>query len=69
MLLQASSSADVSGDFGQSGPLQHEFVPRLKDWQQSLDAALECLVGNHRDEMLFTDPHIRHKLKESEAWS
>ncbi|CAE7828752.1 unnamed protein product [Symbiodinium microadriaticum] len=38
---------------------------KLKDWQQSLDAALECLVGNHRDEMLFTDPHIRHKLKES----
>ena len=47
---------------------QGVFVPRLKDWQQSLDAALECLVGNHRDEMLFTDPHIRQKLKESEAW-
>lgn len=42
---------------------------KLKDWQQSLDAALECLVGNHRDEMLFTDPHIRHKLKESERKS
>ncbi|CAJ1384807.1 unnamed protein product [Effrenium voratum] len=39
---------------------------KLKDWQKSLDAALECLVGNHRDEMLFTDPHIRQKVKESE---
>eukprot|EP00439_Symbiodinium_sp_Y106_P073440 s3674_g13.t2 len=48
---------------------QGVFVPRLKDWQQSLDAALECLVGNHRDEMLFTDPHIRQKLKESERKS
>ena len=24
-------------------------------------------MGNHRDEMLFTDPHIRHKIKESAA--
>jgi len=39
---------------------------KLKDWQKSLDAALECLVGNHRDEMMFTDPHIRMKVKESE---
>ncbi|CAE7775332.1 unnamed protein product, partial [Symbiodinium pilosum] len=42
---------------------------KMKDWQQSLDSALECLVGNHRDEMLFTDPHIRHKIKESERKS
>lgn len=39
---------------------------KLKDWHQSLDAALECLVGNHRDEMVFTDPQIRQKIKESE---
>eukprot|EP00931_Biecheleriopsis_adriatica_P005504 TRINITY_DN107014_c0_g1_i1.p1 TRINITY_DN107014_c0_g1~~TRINITY_DN107014_c0_g1_i1.p1 ORF type:complete len:481 (+),score=126.55 TRINITY_DN107014_c0_g1_i1:62-1444(+) len=39
---------------------------KLKNWQASLDAALECLVGSHRDEMLFTDPHIRQKVKESD---
>eukprot|EP00438_Fugacium_kawagutii_P009481 Skav204854 [mRNA] locus=scaffold1883:155978:158961:- [translate_table: standard] len=37
---------------------------KLKDWQKSLDAALECLVGNHRDEMMFADPHVRQKVKE-----
>ena len=40
---------------------------RLKEWQKALDAALECLVGNHRDEMIFTDPQIRQKVKESRA--
>lgn len=39
---------------------------KLKEWQKSLEAALECLVGNHRDEMMFSDPHIRQKIKESE---
>jgi len=39
---------------------------KLKQWQASLDAAMECLVGSHRDEMLFTDAHVRHKIKESE---
>jgi len=39
---------------------------KLKQWQKSLDEAMECLHGNIRDEMLFTDPHIRQKVKESD---
>jgi hypothetical protein len=39
---------------------------KLKEWQDSLDSALECLVGSHRDEMMLTDAHVRHKVKESD---
>eukprot|EP00930_Biecheleria_cincta_P082310 TRINITY_DN72068_c0_g1_i1.p1 TRINITY_DN72068_c0_g1~~TRINITY_DN72068_c0_g1_i1.p1 ORF type:complete len:461 (-),score=109.46 TRINITY_DN72068_c0_g1_i1:132-1514(-) len=39
---------------------------KLKQWQDSLDSALECLVGSHRDEMMLTDAHVRHKVKESD---
>ncbi|CAE8586187.1 unnamed protein product [Polarella glacialis] len=39
---------------------------KLKQWQKSLAEAKECLHGNVRDEMLFTAPHIRQKVKESD---
>lgn len=39
---------------------------KMKNWQKSLDEALQCLVGNVRDEMMFTDPLIRNKVKQEE---
>lgn len=42
---------------------------KLGEWQKSADAALECLIGNVREEMMYTDPKIRAKVKEAEAKS
>uniref|UniRef100_A0A7S4QXF0 Uncharacterized protein n=1 Tax=Alexandrium monilatum TaxID=311494 RepID=A0A7S4QXF0_9DINO len=39
---------------------------KLERWQQAADEANECLLGNVRDEQMFTDPHIRAKVKEAE---
>jgi len=39
---------------------------KLQNWQKALDETLECLMGNMREEMMFTDPHIRQKVKTSE---
>lgn len=39
---------------------------KLERWQRAADEANECLVGNIRDEQMFTDPHIRNKVKQAE---
>lgn len=39
---------------------------KLERWQDAADEAHECLVGNVRDEQMFTDPHIRAKVKQAE---
>lgn len=39
---------------------------KLKNWQGAADAALECLMGNIHEEMMFTDPAIRAKVKQSQ---
>mmetsp|Transcript_116459 Transcript_116459/g.324545 ORF Transcript_116459/g.324545 Transcript_116459/m.324545 type:complete len:467 (+) Transcript_116459:100-1500(+) len=39
---------------------------KLERWKEAVEEANECLVGNIRDEQMFTDPHIRHKVKQAE---
>mmetsp|Transcript_2226 Transcript_2226/g.3845 ORF Transcript_2226/g.3845 Transcript_2226/m.3845 type:complete len:273 (-) Transcript_2226:24-842(-) len=39
---------------------------KLKEWEKSVSQALECLVGNMREESMMTDPHVRMKLKATE---
>lgn len=39
---------------------------KLKNWSPAADAAQECLMGNVREEMMYTDPTIRAKVKAAE---
>lgn len=39
---------------------------KIKKWQKASEEALECLMGNVREEMMFTDPHIRAKVKQAD---
>jgi len=39
---------------------------KMRDWTKANAEALECLMGNMRDEMMYTDPHIRAKVKASD---
>jgi len=39
---------------------------KLQNWQDSATEALECLHGNLRETLMYSDPHIRAKVRESE---
>lgn len=39
---------------------------KMRDYRQSCSCAVECIIGNAREQSMFSDPHIRKKLKTGE---
>jgi len=39
---------------------------KLRSWTEAVDSAQEFLIGNPRDQMMYTDPRIRAKIKEAQ---
>jgi len=38
---------------------------KLQKWKLALEEALECLVGNVREQQMYTDPHVLAKIKKT----
>lgn len=42
---------------------------KLQQWQKSLQEAMECLIGNAREELMLADPQIRQRVLQAQQES